>query len=409
MGIYIHIPFCIRKCAYCDFLSFPAGEELREAYVNALCREIEGWNTDGNAWLAGLRKKGSSPDGTRKSSSPASGRLHAASVFFGGGTPSLLEPEQTGRILEAVRRSFVCPEQAETTMECNPGTLTAGKLRSLREMGINRLSIGLQSASDAELKRLGRIHDRKTFEENYYAARDAGFTNINIDLMSALPGQTVEDWERTLACTAGLIPPPEHISAYSLIIEEGTPFYTLYGEGGDHHGLLPSEEDERRMYHLTRDFLMSCGYHRYEISNYAREGYECVHNLGYWKRRSYLGFGLGAASCMGRIRWSNTRDMEAYLQSFGQSLHETDRCRTDIQVLSRQEQIEECVFLGLRMTKGIDLDAFSREFGSGFEEVFGTRIAKLEKAGLLLIRDGYARVTDEGLDLEGYVERELLT
>lgn len=400
LGIYIHIPFCIRKCAYCDFLSFPAGEELREEYVKALCREIESWNTGGKTWLAGLRRESSRTD-----SSPP----RVVSIFFGGGTPSLLEPGQIAGILEAVRKSFACSQHTEITMECNPGTLSDAKLRALREMGINRLSIGLQSASDTELKRLGRIHDLKTFEENYHAARDAGFTNINVDLMSALPGQTVQDWESTLARVVSLDPPPEHISAYSLIIEEGTPFYAMYGEEGDCRGQLPSEEDERRMYRLTRDFLEPCGYHRYEISNYALEGYECIHNLGYWKRRDYLGFGLGAASCMDQIRWSNTRDMETYLRSFGQSGYVSDRARTQTQVLSRQEQIEECVFLGLRMTKGIDLEAFLREFGIGFRDLFGKKIEKLEKAGLLRICGGYARVTDEGFDLEGYVERELLT
>lgn len=400
LGIYIHIPFCIRKCAYCDFLSFPAGEELREEYVKALCHEIESWSIDGNTWLAGLCPKSSHAD---------SSRPRVISIFFGGGTPSLLEPEQIAEILEALRRSFACQEHAEITMECNPGTLSDEKLRSLCKMGINRLSIGLQSASDAELKRLGRIHDLKTFEENYHAARDAGFTNINIDLMSALPGQTVQDWENTLACAVSLNPPPEHISAYSLIIEEGTPFYARYGEEGDCRGQLPSEEDERGMYHLTRDYLEACGYHRYEISNYALEGYECIHNLGYWKRRDYLGFGLGAASCVDQVRWSNTRDMETYLRSFGQGGYVSDWGRTEIRVLSRQERIEESVFLGLRMTKGIDLAAFLREFGIGFTKLFGMKIEKLEKAGLLHICDGYARVTDEGLDLEGYVERELLT
>ena len=256
LELYIHIPFCVKKCAYCDFLSGPAGEKEKEEYVKMLVDEIR-----------------NCPDTVQN--------YRVISIFFGGGTPSLLTGEQIGRLMDTVREIFTLDEDAEITMEMNPGTVTEEKLRKYRQAGVNRLSIGLQSVNDEELRLLGRIHTYEEFREAYHLARANGFSNINVDLISAIPGQTVESWRRTLEQVMALS--PEHISAYSLILEEGTTFYKKYVEDEAKEGpKLPDEDAEREMYHRTREFLKDRGYERYEISNYARPGMECRHNLGYW-------------------------------------------------------------------------------------------------------------------------------
>ena len=275
LGIYVHIPFCIRKCLYCDFLSAPSDDATRESYVNALLAEID-------------------------AQAPLYKGFQVHTVFFGGGTPSLLMPEQTAAILERLyqRFSFLPEKEMEITLEANPGTLTEEKLRAWRKAGVNRLSIGLQSAHDEELKSLGRIHTWKEFLWGYEAARRAGFSNLNIDLMSALPGQSVDSWMDTLESVVKLR--PEHISAYSLIIEEGTPFYDWYGPQDaasekrqmEKRKPLPSEEEDRLMYERTGEYLAKKGYGRYEISNYSLPGFACRHNLSYWERTDYAGFGL---------------------------------------------------------------------------------------------------------------------
>ena len=270
-GIYIHIPFCISKCIYCDFCSAPADDDTKERYVNALCAEIA---------HAGKEAEKNGDDRS------------ISTVFFGGGTPSILPAQLFVKIMCAVREAFSVSEDAEITVECNPGTLTAGKLRAYRSMGVNRLSIGLQSPDNRELRALGRIHTYEQFEESYYAARDAGFDNINIDIMSAIPYQTVTGYQSNLEKIVKLN--PEHISAYSLIVEEGTPLFDkVERSGGD---ILPTEDEDRQMYALTKKILADAGYRRYEISNYARPGFECRHNASYWERTDYIGFGVAAAS-----------------------------------------------------------------------------------------------------------------
>ena len=336
MELYIHIPFCIRKCAYCDFLSRPADEKTQDLYMKALLREVE---------LTGELHKKSVEDVISRWGDLDGDICHSEivdTIFIGGGTPSVVDPHWILRLMEQVRSSFVVAKNAEITMEANPGTLTADKLGLYRQAGINRLSIGLQSTDDGELVRLGRIHTYAEFLHNYRLAREAGFTNINIDLMSALPGQTVKSYEETLHRVIAL--EPEHISAYSLIIEEGTPFGERYGQGeereDDHtdesdYGAdrqcrdlwkLPTEEEDRQMYHLTKDILAEAGYYRYEISNYARDGYACRHNVGYWTGVPYLGLGLGAASYYKGQRFSNTRNMGEYLSCFGL---QSDDCQTE--------------------------------------------------------------------------------
>lgn len=375
LSIYIHIPFCVRKCLYCDFLSFPAenssyvnlpcaeGEEQIqiESYVNYICREIT------------LR-------------APAYKEYHVISIFFGGGTPSLLPAEELGKIMDAVRASFVVAADAEITVECNPGTVTAEKLTYYITHGINRLSIGLQSADDGELARIGRIHDYETFLETYRLAREAGFCNINVDLMTALPGQTAVSYQRTLERVCALF--PEHISAYSLILEEGTPLYV-----NQEDYVFPDEDEERELYYMTERMLSKAGYHRYEISNYAREGRECRHNKVYWRRGDYLGLGLGASSLIENVRWKNPEDVTAYC--------EHKLC--EVQRLSRKEQMEEFMFLGLRLMEGVEEAEFAKAFGVSVDAVYGEIIARHVGQGLLVRTGGRLALTPRGIDVSNVV------
>ena len=381
LGIYLHIPFCVRKCNYCDFLSAPAQEETRRRYVQCLTEEIRQFE--------------------------AAKEYEVKSVFFGGGTPSILEGKWIAALMEELEKIFSFSEIPEITIECNPGTLTAEKLDHYRKSGINRLSLGLQSADENELKLLGRIHTWEDFYKNYQQARESGFENISVDLMSALPGQTVSSWKRTLEKVLAL--KPEHISAYSLIIEEGTPFYDWYGAEDEkrRRGLadngrtvLPSEEEEREMYYDTKRFLTEAGYHRYEISNYAREGYESIHNSGYWLRREYVGFGLGASSQVKNLRCKNTERLEDYLKS--------DFFKKEVQILTRQEEIEETMYLGLRMMQGVNLQGFQKTFGVHVETLYKETLEKLERQGLLRIKDGCLRLTDSGIDVSNAVMAEFL-
>lgn len=369
LELYIHIPFCVRKCKYCDFLSAPASQRERQAYVDSLCGKIRSYADSAKAY-------------------------HVVSIFLGGGTPSILEGEQILQIFAAIREAFLVDDDAEITLEANPGTVAGGgpasvtkeKLAAWRQAGINRLSIGLQSAEDRELKALGRIHTFAGFKETYQAAVAAGFSNTNVDLMSAIPFQTEESWERTLRTVAGLTPPPAHISAYSLIIEEGTPFYERYGSG-EHAEELPDEDTERRMYERTEEILSEYGYHRYEISNYALPGYECRHNLGYWDRREYLGIGDGAASFFEGKRWSGQEEPVT---------------------LTRKDAMEEFMFLGLRMTGGISEIDFVSAFGVKLETVYGDVIRQLTASGLLKRENTRLALTEWGMDVSNFVLSEFL-
>lgn len=369
LELYIHIPFCVRKCKYCDFLSAPASQRERQAYVDSLCGKIRSYADSAKAY-------------------------HVVSIFLGGGTPSILEGEQILQIFAAIREAFLVDDDAEITLEANPGTVAGGgpasvtkeKLAAWRQAGINRLSIGLQSVEDRELKALGRIHTFAGFKETYQAAVAAGFSNMNVDLMSAIPFQTEESWERTLRTVAGLTPPPAHISAYSLIIEEGTPFYERYGSG-EHAEELPDEDTERRMYERTEEILSEYGYHRYEISNYALPGYECRHNLGYWDRREYLGIGDGVASFFEGKRWSGQEEPVT---------------------LTRKDAMEEFMFLGLRKMEGVSRRRFREEFQTEMEEIYGTVIEELCRQGLLETVGDRLRLTRKGIDVSNYVMSEFL-
>lgn len=406
LELYLHIPFCERKCAYCDFLSAPADLPVRISYIKKLQEEIAYYGAQ-------------------------YGEYQVSSIFFGGGTPTILEGYQLAAILEMVKEHFNITADAEITVECNPGTLTAGKAEKLVQAGFNRLSMGLQSADDRELQLLGRIHNFAQFLESYDLARKAGFRNINVDLMSALPGQTLKSWQDTLQKVTALR--PEHISAYSLIIEEGTPFYERFAEDerireeGGHPRLLPEEDVERQMYELTETFLHTKGYERYEISNYAKPGYECRHNCGYWTRKDYLGLGLGASSLVEHQRFQNTSDLKTYLeqeyspQCEGQDerIAETIQLQAEtgltqtghhihIETLDKKSEMEEFMFLGLRLMVGISRQQFEKKFQVTLNSVYGEVLRKLKGEQLIEEVAGYVRLTEHGIDVSNYVLAEFL-
>ncbi|MEG0932763.1 MAG: radical SAM family heme chaperone HemW [Lachnospiraceae bacterium] len=384
LELYIHIPFCVKKCAYCDFLSAPADKNQQVEYVKALQEEMKSYQKTAEAYIV-------------------------TSVFFGGGTPSILDPSLMKDMMRTLYSIFEMKEEAEITIEINPGTVTKEKLEVYKEIGVNRISIGLQSTQDAELKLLGRIHSYETFLQTYKLVRHLGFENINIDLISAIPGQSCASWVQTITTVAQLN--PEHISAYSLIIEEGTPFYDQYGgDTLENKGLeqdvppLPNEEDERQMYEDTRRILHTYGYHRYEVSNYAKAGYECRHNLGYWRRTPYLGFGIGAASLLGHVRFANGSDIQKYIQTY---LHQetTEELvlleRADHEVLTAKEEREETIFLGLRTMEGIELTDEIREH-------YLPIIHKFMESECMEIKENRLMLTEKGISVSNYILSEFL-
>ena len=312
---------------------------------------------------------------------------------------------QIDEIFKMLRQVFTIDKDAEITIEANPGTVTEEKLEGWKLAGINRISFGLQSVNNEELKMLGRIHTYEEFRESYDMARQAGFDNINVDLISAIPGQTVKSWENTLRTVAELH--PEHISAYSLIIEEGTRFYQWYGKGQtDHekHPPLPDEDAERQMYERTEEILEEYGFHRYEISNYAREGKECGHNLGYWSRVEYLGIGLGASSFISNTRYHLCTDMTSYIERIGSG----EDLREEIEVLTKEDAMEEFMFLGLRMTQGISTAEFEEQFGKEIHAVYGGVLKKYEAMHLLREHSGRLALTRDGISVSNVILADFL-
>ena len=406
LELYIHIPFCVKKCDYCDFLSFPADSNTQIRYVHALLQEIRYY---GNLL----------------------GDYHVPTIYIGGGTPSWLEENLIYTVLQQVASSFHVEADAEISIECNPGTVTAKKLNVYQSAGINRLSIGLQSTNNEELKALGRIHTYDQFLKTYELARNAGFENINIDLMSGLPYQTLDKFLESLQTVIRL--KPEHISAYSLIIEKGTPFYERYKfdavkqEAGIHTEILPDEDEVYRIYKATQDVLKQAGYRQYEISNFAQPGYACRHNIGYWTRENYLGLGLGASSLVENVRYTNTRQLYAYGE-FCDHLQEKSPAeflkdgehavpedlwigscvQEQAQILTRKEQMEEFMFLGLRKMNGISKKEFSEYFGKSLEDIYGEPICKLERLKLLEQDDDRVWLTKRGIDVSNSVFVEFL-
>ena len=374
LGLYVHIPFCVKKCGYCDFLSWCGTSEEKETYVQALLKEIESYRE----FARGYR---------------------VSTVFVGGGTPSVLEAGQMERVLGNIQEVFELEKKPEITLEMNPGTVTEEKLQCYKENGVNRLSIGLQSVKNEKLEVLGRIHSYEEFLESYELARKAGFTNISVDLISSIPGQKLEEWKEELAALSALS--PEHISVYQLIIEAETPFYEKYAE---HEELLPDEEESREIYLWTGSFLKEQGYEQYEISNYAKPGKESRHNLKYWERGDYLGLGLGAASMVRNIRMNNTKDMKTYLERCGQP----KTMREDVQFLEEARQMEEFMFLGLRKTRGVSRKEFRRIFGQEMDMVYEKALHKCLENGMLKEHKDRVYLSEEGVLLSNAVLSEFL-
>lgn len=400
LEIYIHIPFCVKKCDYCDFLSAPADLETKEKYVEALINEIK------------LNKNKMS-------------EYVVDTVFIGGGTPSLLEENQISKIMSVLRDNCNMSENPEITIECNPGTITESKLLEYKKSGINRISFGLQSANDEELKSIGRIHNYAGFLESYNLARKCGFDNINVDLMSSLPGQTLKSYEETLNKVVRL--EPEHISAYSLIVEENTLMYDRVKKAQIKGiNILPDEESERKMYYLTNNILRSNGYRKYEISNYSKQGKECKHNIGYWQRKEYLGFGIGAASLYKENRYNNISDINKYIEVLTNNIKDNsinnvgnssevenqvnilNSIVKNLQQLTERDRMEEFMFLGLRMMEGVSMEKFERYFGKPYMEVYGKVQKRMEDKRFLINDNGYVKLTEFGIDLSNYVMSEFL-
>ena len=365
--IYVHIPFCVRKCDYCDFVSFACGADVHKMYFDALLRQID-------------------------ETAETVGRVPVVSVFIGGGTPTVPDAQYIMAVLCKLKERFDLSSDAEITIEANPNSASVEKLKVYRDAGVNRLSIGLQSTEDSELKMLSRLHNYEEFLETYRDAREAGFDNINIDIMSAIPGQTIESYRRTLERVVELN--PEHISAYSLIVEEGTPFYERYKDGKG----LPDEDTEREMYYLTKQLLHEHGYERYEISNYSKPGRECRHNLGYWTRVPYLGFGIAAASFDGEKRYQAHSNLKRFCA--GDFSAETE-------TLSETDAMAEFMFLGLRLVRGISKADFKKAFGRDMDEVYGEQLNKLAEEGLLVNGD-QVMLTDKGMDVANYCMSEFV-
>ena len=402
LELYIHIPFCMKKCNYCDFLSFTADEDTQRRYIEALNREI--------AFYGKHRKD-----------------YVLSTVYIGGGTPSWLGEEEIAAVMETVYAAFSVKEDAEVSLECNPGTVTARKLAVYRQSGINRLSIGLQSADNRELKLLGRVHTFEQFLKTYELAREAGFTNINVDLMNSLPGQTTDSFSVTLQKVCRLR--PEHVSAYSLIIEKGTPFYDLYKfdavkqAAGMQTDALPTEEEVCAMTKMTERVLAEHGYVHYEVSNFALPGYACRHNIGYWKRAEYLGVGLGAASLLSNIRYTNTGELYAYLEGAaclrlglwenpgedGQTEElPAANLHVSVERIDRRGQMEEFMFLGLRMLDGISRQEFEECFGVPIEAVYQESMARHQEEGPLIKRAGRIYLSERGQEVSNYALAQFL-
>lgn len=395
LSLYVHIPFCKAKCIYCDFLSFGGcGYHEQKQYTEALCKEIEAYR-------------------------PFAGDYCIRTIFFGGGTPSYVDSGLLKQIMHTIQNVFYIGPDAEITMEGNPDSLTWDKVSAYRRLGVNRLSIGLQSTNDEVLKRLGRVHNYDQFIAAYSNARQAGFANINVDLMSGLPGEPETSYIRTLAKVVEL--QPEHISAYSLIVEEGTPL----GKNDLLLNQLPSEEEDRRLYTKTKMLLKNSGYERYEISNYARKGYQCRHNIVYWTLQEYLGVGLGASSCldvhmtgeeMQTIRFHGIADLNEYIDFFTaldggntDSLKQLIRSGyREQQITGQKDQMEEFMFLGLRMAEGISKKDFFARFGVDIENVYGKIIAKYIEEQLLLETGDRLYLSDAGIDVSNVVMAEFI-
>lgn len=376
LGLYLHIPFCLSKCAYCDFFSFvPSNEELIKRYFDALIKHMEEYRT-------------------------AAGDHIADTVFIGGGTPTCVPAEQLVRLIKAVRKNFNVSQNAEFSIEANPATVTLQTLKKLRSLGVNRISIGLQTGNDAELRALSRIHTRRQFEQSYAIARKAGFTNINVDLMFGIPGQSRASLMQNLRYLMHLN--PEHISLYNLKIEPGTPFDLHRSELA-----LPTEDEEADMYLEAVEFLNVQGYPQYEISNFAKNGCRCRHNLKYWTGQEYLGFGPSAHSYFENTRFAFVRDLDAYLNAI-EIPSSRINLTSSMEEISPRERIGEYVMLHLRLTSGVCLSEFFREFRQDFEALYGARLKRYIDAGFAVRRRDSIALTPAGMFVSNYILSDIL-
>lgn len=381
ISIYIHIPFCVRKCLYCDFLSFKTDENSMDMYADAILRQIDGIDAINDV----IESESITVDAYRVDAP-------VASVYIGGGTPSVFPGKYIEAILCKLKNKFYISEDAEITIEVNPGTVDTELLKFYRSLGINRLSMGLQSAQNEELKLLGRIHTYEEFLDSYKSAQAVGFENINVDIMTALPGQNEEMLSDTIGKVLDLN--PSHISAYSLILEEGTPFYETYTDE-NMAKFLPGETLERKLYYLLRDKLVENGYRHYEISNFSKPGYESRHNCGYWQGRDYLGLGLGASSLLGGVRIKNVSVLDEY--------YKDPLKPEEVISLSKEDEMEEFMFLGLRMNEGVSSSSFRDRFNVDLMSIYSDVIKKLTEERLLERSSGRVFLTDLGRDYGNYV------
>ena len=376
IGVYIHIPFCKQKCYYCDFVSFVNKECFYKKYIDALIKEITSF-LDNNT-------------------------VKISTIYIGGGTPSIIDEKYIEQVINIFKKRNLLGDTKEITIEVNPGTVTIDKLKTYKNIGINRLSIGLQSTKDELLKKIGRIHNYKEFETTYNLARNVGFNNINVDLMIGLPGQKIEDIKETVNKITTLN--PEHISVYSLIIEENTPIMNLLESGAIN---LPDEELERNMYWYVKNVLELNGYKHYEISNFAKTNYASKHNLDCWSQKEYIGFGIAAYSYMDKKRFGNISDLEKYIlncenNEFGKSvvIDEIQNCNYKLE--------QEFMMLGLRKIKGVYISDFKNKFGENPIFVFRKELEKLVNEELIIIDGDYIRLTNRGLDLANLVWEEFV-
>ena len=375
LGIYIHIPFCKQKCFYCDFCSFANKNEMQGKYVETVINEIKNI--------------------THKE------KYTVTTIYLGGGTPSILNPDYIKNILQEIKSSFEILDDAEITIEINPGTVNEEKLKKYKEYGINRLSIGLQSANDKILKKIGRIHDYKQFEETFFYARKCGFKNINVDLMIGLPTQAIEDVKQTLEKI--IQKNPEHISVYSLIIEEGTIIEKLINENKLQ---LPDEETERIMYWTVVNELKENGYNQYEISNFSKKTYESKHNTNCWKQKQYIGLGTSAHSYLNKKRYSNTNNIEEYIKNIQEN--NISKNITIHEEQTEESTMNEYMLLGLRMIQGININEFKQKFKIDPTIKYKEILEKLQKENLIQITKTSIKLTKQGIDFGNIVWEEFI-
>ncbi len=388
LSIYVHIPFCVRKCAYCDFLSFEGKMDMQGPYIGAVNRELQILN--------------------EKYKENFSSDYEVKTIYFGGGTPTSIKPSYICDLLAKIKENFNVSSNAEITLEANPGTINYESLKLYKEAGFNRLSMGLQSADNAELNFLSRIHTFEEFRENYSEACDIGFDNINVDIMTALPYQDVHTLSKTVNEILMLPKRPTHISSYSLIVEKGTPFYDKYGEMDDNGvytgpegRFVPTGEKERELYYLVRNMLVNEGYVQYEISNFAYEGFESRHNSAYWTGQDYIGLGLSASSYIGNVRYKNETDLNKYIEEQSGFVEKI--------VIDKKAQMEEFMYLGLRMLGGVSEYEFRSRFAEDMRNVYGAALDKLISEGLLIYEDRRFYLSDLGIDYGNYCFSQFLT